>query len=257
MNAVRELVKTVVVVPTYNERDNLPPLVEALLELPVGGLHVVIVDDNSPDGTGRIADELAERSAGRVRVLHRSRPQGLGVAYRVGFSYALSTGADVVIQMDADLSHPTSVIPTMIEALGRDGIGLVIGSRYVPGGATATDWPWRRRQLSVWANRYVNAILRLGVRDATAGFKAWTATTLHEIDFGTTDSSGYSFQVEMNHRTRQLGIGITEVPIVFSERAAGASKMSWRVQLESAAVPWRLRTRRSDQVAVRRYAEAR
>jgi dolichol-phosphate mannosyltransferase len=243
------LPKIVVVVPTYNERENLPALTELLMQLPVGHVNLLVVDDNSPDGTGEVADLLAERYAGRMSVLHRAEPQGLGVAYRAGFACAIEMGADVIVQMDADLSHPVEAIGSMVSGLAIDGIGLVIGSRYVLGGATAQDWPWTRKLLSRFANVYVNAILKLGVRDVTAGFKAWNVTTLRAIDFESTTSSGYSFQVEMNYRTRQAGFAIMEVPITFSERAAGASKMSLRVQLESAVMPWRLRKTRLETVA--------
>jgi dolichol-phosphate mannosyltransferase len=241
----------VVVVPTYNERDNLPTLVRALEDLrrentEFAGLSLLVVDDASPDGTGGIAEELAAASDGTVQVLHRTGVRGLGVAYKDGFTRALDMGADVIVQMDADLSHPVSAIPAMVAALGRRDIGLVIGSRYVPGGATAAEWPLSRRLLSRWANVYVNAILGLGVRDATAGFKAWRASTLGAIEFASTASSGYAFQVEMNFRAIRRGLRIAEVPIVFSERTEGASKMNLRVQLESAAIPWRLRFQQGD-----------
>jgi len=232
--------KVVVVVPTYNERDNLPILAELLAELPVDNLHLLVVDDSSPDGTGELADKLAAESPGAVGVLHRTTKEGLGRAYIAGMTMALDQGADVVIQMDADLSHPASVIPTMLDTLRTTDAAVVLGSRYVPGGSTATEWSWHRKALSAWANFYVNAILRLHVQDATAGFKAWRAETLRAIDLPSITSSGYSFQVEMNYRTVQRGLAIREVPIRFSERAEGVSKMSLRVQLESALTPWKL-----------------
>ena len=230
-----------VIVPTYNEKDNLPDLVGQLLALPLPELRVLVVDDNSPDGTGQVADELAAGSAGRLTVLHRTVKDGLGRAYLAGMSAALQDGADIVVQMDADLSHRPSVIPVMVQTLRTGTAGAVIGSRYVTGGETAADWPWQRKALSVWANAYVNAILNLKVKDATAGFKAWKAATLRAIDLGSIRSNGYSFQVEMNYRAVQAGIAIAEVPISFSERAGGASKMTLKVQLESARTPWRLR----------------
>ncbi|WP_432834204.1 polyprenol monophosphomannose synthase [Dactylosporangium sp. CA-092794] len=230
-----------VVVPTYNERDNLPQLVEQLAALSMPNLRVLVVDDNSPDGTGEVADKLAAQSPNLVGVLHRTAKDGLGRAYIAGLSQALEEGADVLIQMDADLSHPTSAVPAMIDALAGEGVGVVLGSRYVPGGSVAGEWPWHRKALSAWANFYVNAILRMGVRDATAGFKAWHADTLRRIDIASIRSNGYSFQVEMNYRTVRQGLRIVEVPIRFSERTAGASKMSLRVQLESALMPWKLR----------------
>lgn len=237
--------KITVVVPTYNERDNLPQLVDQLMALPLDTLHVLVVDDNSPDGTGEVAEKLASESSGRVAVLHRTVKDGLGRAYVAGMTRALDDGATIVVQMDADLSHPASVIPRMVEMLRTTPAGVVLGSRYVAGGKTAADWPWHRKALSAWANFYVNAILRLHVKDATAGFKAWKASTLEAIDLPTVQSNGYSFQVEMNYRVVRAGLGIAEVPITFLERAEGVSKMSLKVQLESARTPWRLRFGRS------------
>jgi dolichol-phosphate mannosyltransferase len=233
--------KVVVVVPTYNERDNLPVLAGLLADLPVSNLHLLVVDDNSPDGTGEVADKLAAGSPGTVGVLHRTAKDGLGRAYLAGMARALDEGADVVIQMDADLSHPASAIPAMVDTLLTKNAAVVLGSRYVAGGSTATDWPWHRKALSAWANLYVNAILRLHVKDATAGFKAWRAGTLRAIDLPSIRSNGYSFQVEMNYRTVKRGLAIHEVPIRFEERVQGASKMSLGVQLESAITPWKLR----------------
>ncbi|MGW2650349.1 polyprenol monophosphomannose synthase [Streptomyces sp. NPDC001393] len=233
--------KVVVVVPTYNERDNLPVLAGLLAELPVPNLHLLVVDDNSPDGTGEVADELAAGAPDTVGVLHRTAKDGLGRAYVAGMARALDEAADVVVQMDADLSHPVSAIPAMVDTLRTKDAAVVLGSRYVAGGCVATDWPWRRKALSAWANLYVNAILRLHVRDATAGFKAWRADTLRAIDLSSVHSNGYSFQVEMNYRTVKRGLTILEVPIRFEERTRGASKMSLGVQLESALTPWRLR----------------
>jgi len=230
-----------VVVPTYNEKDNLPKLVDQLLALPLGGLRILVVDDNSPDGTGEVADKMAAETPEHVDVLHRTVKDGLGRAYITGMTRALDDGADIVVQMDADLSHPTSVLPLMIETLRTTDAGVVLGSRYVAGGKVAAEWPWHRRALSAWANFYVNAILRLRVRDATAGYKAWHAATLRAINLETIRSNGYSFQVEMNYRAVRAGTSIAEVPITFSERAEGVSKMSLKVQLESALTPWRLR----------------
>jgi dolichol-phosphate mannosyltransferase len=237
--------RVTVVVPTYNERDNLPVAVEQLTALPVPDLHVLVVDDNSPDGTGEVADKLAVDLPEVVSVLHRTEKDGLGRAYIAGITRALDEGADVVVQMDADLSHPAEVIPAMLEELAHPGTGVVLGSRYVPGGSTAAEWKWYRKALSAWANFYVNGILRLGIKDATAGFKAWKADTLRAIDIGSIRSNGYSFQVEMNYRAKRQGIGIAEVPIRFEERTLGASKMSLRVQLESALMPWKLLLGRS------------
>jgi dolichol-phosphate mannosyltransferase len=231
----------VVVTPTYNERENLPILAGQLAQLAVPNLHLLIVDDSSPDGTGKLADELAETSAGkRVAVLHRTVKNGLGRAYVDGMSQAMEAGADIVVQMDADLSHPASAIPEMVRVLTTTDAGVVLGSRYVTGGSTAASWPWHRKALSAWANFYVNAILRLHVKDATAGFKAWRSETLRSIEFSSVRSNGYSFQVEMNYRTVRQGKHIAEVPIHFEERVNGISKMSIATQLESAIMPWRL-----------------
>jgi len=232
--------KITVVVPTYNERENLPVLVEQLAGLGLSGLGVLVVDDNSPDGTGDVADKLAAERPDAVEVLHRTEKDGLGRAYVAGMTRALQGGADVVVQMDADLSHPVSAIPAMIEALSDPAVGVAVGSRYVPGGSTADEWPWHRKALSAWANLYVNAILRLRVKDATAGFKAWRAETLAAVDLPTIRSNGYAFQVEMGYRARRTGMRTVEVPIRFSEREQGASKMSFGVQVESALAPWRL-----------------
>ncbi|MFZ2177188.1 MAG: polyprenol monophosphomannose synthase [Rhodococcus sp. (in: high G+C Gram-positive bacteria)] len=233
--------KITVVVPTYNERDNLPKIVEFLAGLKLPNLHVLVVDDNSPDGTGEVADKLVIDGPIPVGVLHRTAKDGLGRAYVAGMTRALDEGAEIVIQMDADLSHPCEAIPRMVETLNTTDAAVVLGSRYVTGGAVASDWPWHRKALSAWANFYVNAILRLHVKDATAGFKAWHADTLRAIDVVTVQSNGYAFQVEMNYRTVQRGMTIAEVPIRFEERTEGVSKMSLGVQLESALVPWKLR----------------
>ena len=232
--------KVVVVVPTYNERTNLPVLVDLLTDLHVPNLHILVVDDNSPDGTGQVADRLATETSGTVGVLHRTEKNGLGRAYVAGMTRALEEEADVVIQMDADLSHPASVVPLMVEKLFADDAAVVIGSRYVAGGSLATEWPWHRKALSAWANFYVNAILRLHVKDATAGFKAWRADALKAIDLPSIRSNGYSFQVEMNYRTVRRGLRIVEVPIRFEERVNGESKLGLRVQIESAIAPWKL-----------------
>ena len=229
-----------IVVPTYNERDNVPVVVGALLGLSEPDIVVLIVDDGSPDGTGQVADELAARHPGRVAVLHRTEKQGLGRAYVAGMGEALDRGAAIVVQMDADMSHPVATVPIMIEAIRHGGADVVIGSRYVHGGSVADNWPLRRRLLSAGANVYVNVILRLHIRDATAGFKAWRAETLRELDLSAVGSNGYAFQIEMNFRARAIGATVVETPIRFEERSEGASKMTAAVQGEAAVVPWRL-----------------
>jgi dolichol-phosphate mannosyltransferase len=232
--------KVTVVVPTYNERDNLPKIVDLLAALQIPNLHLLVVDDSSPDGTGDVADKLSVEAPIPVGVLHRTVKDGLGRAYVAGMTRALAEGADIVVQMDADLSHPATVIPDMIDKLSTTDAAVVLGSRYVPGGAVAENWPWRRKALSLWANFYVNTLLRLGVKDATAGFKAWRADTLRAIDVESVQSNGYAFQVETNYRTVKRGLRIAEVPIHFEDRTNGASKMSLGVQVESALVPWKL-----------------
>jgi dolichol-phosphate mannosyltransferase len=240
--------RTTVVVPTYNEADNLPALVDALHELDEPGLRVLVVDDSSPDGTGRIAEDLGKRlrSDGEpfVRVLHRPAKQGLGRAYVAGMTRALEEGADFVVQMDADFSHEPNEIPKMLDALERTGAGVVIGSRYVPGGSLDPDWTRARRLLSEWANFYARTILRMDVRDITAGFKLWRREALLAIDLARITSDGYAFQIEMNWEIRRRGYDIVEIPIYFRERREGASKMSFHVQAEAAIRPFQLLLRR-------------
>ncbi|PZG35169.1 polyprenol monophosphomannose synthase [Spongiactinospora gelatinilytica] len=233
-----------VVIPTYNEVDNLPLITQALLALPIDGLRVLVVDDDSPDGTGKVADELAAEHPGRVSVIHRPGREGLGRAYVQGLTAALEAGAGFVVQMDADFSHPVDAVPRLLGTAEATGAACVIGSRYVPGGTLASEWSRGRRALSAWANFYVRTILRIRLRDVTAGFKIWRAGSLAALDLGGIASGGYSFQVEMHYRATRAGMTIIEIPIHFSDRRAGASKMSLRVQLESALMPWRLRFKR-------------
>ena len=232
---------TYVVIPTYNERDNLPVVVERLLALAVPDLHVLVVDDGSPDGTGLVADELARAHGARVQVLHRAVKDGLGRAYVAGMSRALDQGAAAVVQLDADLSHPVRTIPLMLDALTAGGAEVVVGSRYAVGGSTADEWPWHRRALSRSANTYVRRVLRLGVRDVTSGFKAWRAEALREVDLPSSTAQGYAFQVEMAFRCHRLGLVVEELPIHFADRSHGRSKMTLGVQREAAVLPWRLR----------------
>ena len=233
-----------VVLPTYNEAANLPVVVAGLLGLPLPGLRVLVADDNSPDGTGRIADELAARyGPGRMTVVHRAGKQGLGRAYVDGMTRAIATGTEFVVQMDSDLSHAPAYLPQMLGTLLSTGADVVIGSRYVAGASLASEWSWHRRALSGFANYYVRALLHLGIRDVTAGFKIWRRSALEAIDVASIRSNGYSFQVEMNYRTVRHGLKIVELPIHFADRREGESKMNVRVQLESALVPFLLRRR--------------
>src|SRR5580704_9057387 len=234
-----------IVLPTYNEAANLPVIVAELLSLPLTGLRILVADDNSPDGTGAIADELArEHGASRVTVMHRPGKQGLGRAYVDGMTAAIASGAEFVVQMDSDLSHSPEYLPQMLGTLLAAEADVVIGSRYVAGASLAREWSWRRKALSGFANLYVRALLRLGVRDVTAGFKLWRSSALTAIDVASVRSNGYSFQVEMNYRAVDHGLKIVELPIHFSDRREGESKMSLKVQLESAMMPLSLRRRK-------------
>jgi dolichol-phosphate mannosyltransferase len=233
-----------VVLPTYNEAPNLPVIVEQLLALPLTGLKILVADDNSPDGTGTIADELVQRyGADRMTVVHRPGKQGLGRAYVDGMCRAVEAGAEFVVQMDSDLSHAPGYLPQMLGTLLASNADVVIGSRYVSGASLASEWSWRRKALSSFANTYVRVLLRLGIRDVTAGFKLWRSSALETIDVASVRSNGYSFQVEMNYRTIARGLKVVELPIHFADRAEGESKMSLKVQLESALMPFSLRRR--------------
>ena len=205
-----------VVIPTYNEAENLEPIVMAVL---AQGTRVLIVDDASPDGTGRIADRLARRE--RVEVLHRAEKAGLGPAYAAGFAWGLDRGAEILCEMDADFSHDASDLPRLLAAVDA-GADLAIGSRYVDGGATA-DWPLRRRMLSRGGNIFAKVMLGAGVADMTSGFRAFRAGALQALHPEDCRSSGYAFQIEMAWRARHAGFSIAEVPITFRDRTAGTS----------------------------------
>ncbi|MGY0018122.1 polyprenol monophosphomannose synthase [Streptomyces sp. cg35] len=232
-----------VVMPTYNEAGNLPGIAEALMALPLPGLRLLVVDDSSPDGTGEIADRYAERFAGRMAVLHRAGKEGLGRAYAAGMTRAVADGARYVLQMDADGSHPVARVPEMLGVALSTGAGVTLGSRYVQGGTLSDAWGAHRRLLSRWANAYAGTILGTRVRDITGGFNLWREDALRAIDLASVDSAGYSFQVEMKYRALRRGYGIMEVPIHFEDRTVGESKMNLMVQLESVAMPWKLRAR--------------
>lgn len=234
--------QTTVVIPTYNERENLRAIVTALLDLPVPDLNVLVVDDASPDGTGELADELTRELAPRVHVLHRPGKAGLGTAYIAGFTRALAEGADYIVQMDADFSHSPDYIPRFLKLIDR--YDVVVGSRYVPGGKLDERWSFGRYLLSWWANSvYVRLILGLKVRDATAGFKLWRKSALDRIDLSRVEANGYVFQVEMAYLSEQNGLGILEYPIYFEDRRIGKSKMSQRVKWEAASHVWEIRSR--------------
>ncbi len=233
---------TTVVLPTYNEADNLRAITTSLLNLPVTNLDVLIVDDESPDGTGALADDLCKEFAPRVRVLHRPAKSGLGTAYLQGFALAMQNGADYVVQMDADFSHSPDYIPVFLSKI--DGYDVVVGSRYVPGGKLDERWSFWRYVLSWWANSvYVRLILGVKVKDATAGFKLWRRSALEKINLAQVRASGYVFQVEMAYLSEQNGLRILEYPIYFEDRRIGKSKMSMRVKIEAALRVWEIRRR--------------
>ena len=202
-----------VVLPTYNEAANLPVIVAELLGLPLPGLRILVADDSSPDGTGRDRRRACRRSTapGRMTVVHRPGKQGLGRAYVDGMTRAIATGTEFVVQMDSDLSHAPKYLPQMLGTLLSADADVVIGSRYVAGASLASEWSWHRRALSGFANYYVRALLRLGIRDVTAGFKIWRSSALEAIDVASIRSNGYSFQVEMNYRTVRHGLKIVEL----------------------------------------------
>ena len=234
--------KVMVVTPTYNEADNLPILVKELLALDVPGLEILVVDDDSPDGTGQVADTLVEQHGGRVHVLHRKGKMGLGTAYITGFQYALDRGFDYIVQMDADFSHSPAYILQFLEAI-KD-YDVVVGSRYVPGGSLDEEWGWGRYFLSWWANSiYTRLILGVKVKDATAGFKCWRGSTLEGIGLDRVASNGYVFQVEMAYLTEKLGYQFLEIPIHFEDRRIGVSKMTGSVKMEAALRTWEIRRR--------------
>lgn len=231
--------KVIQVIPTYNEAENLPLLVHALLSQPISGLELLIVDDNSPDGTGQVADSLAAEFPDQVNVLHRAGKEGLGKAYIQGFRQALEDGADVIGMMDADLSHPPDRLPALLAAL--DEADVVIGSRYCEGGALDETWPVWRKALSGFANTYTRTILGLPIKDTTGGYRLWRRSALEAIPFERSRSSGYVFIVELAYMAKLAGLTFREVPIYFAERTHGASKMSLRIQIEAALRVWQLR----------------
>jgi dolichol-phosphate mannosyltransferase len=239
-----------VIVPTFNERANLPALVSGLMAHP--NVRMLIVDDQSPDGTGEVADALARQHPGRIDVAHRTAQRGLGRSYIDGIKRGLREPVDVICQMDADLSHDPAQLPALVA--GVDHADVVIGSRYVPGGRIV-NWPWHRRCLSRFANLYIRAVTRLRARDCTSGYRCWRRDALASLPLDDFVSDGYSFLVEMLYRASTLGSRIGEVPITFVERREGESKLSGAVLVESAVTPWRLIATRG--AVARRGAAAR
>lgn len=216
-----------VVVPTYNEAENIAQIVAAVRSQ---GWRLLVVDDGSPDGTGRMADGLAETDPG-VEVLHRTSKGGLGPAYAAGFTAGLAGPADVICEMDADFSHDPTDLPRLIAAI-EDGADLAIGSRYVAGGGVE-DWPWHRRWLSRGGNIYARTLLRTKIHDMTAGFRAFRASALRTLEYGSCEASGYGFQVEMAWKAARRGLDVREVPIMFRDRTRGTSKMGARIAIEA------------------------
>lgn len=247
--------KTTIVMPTYNEAINLPKIVEIILQQPIEDLNILVVDDNSPDGTGNLAEELKISTHGKVQVMHREGKQGLGSAYRQGFLEAISQGADYVGQMDSDFSHPADKLPEMVKLLSD--YDLVIGSRYVEGGKLDESWPFWRKALSGFGNWYARTILQMPVQDATGGFKIWQKEVIESIPLDKVKSNGYVFQVEMNYLAYLSDFKITEIPIYFADRRWGESKMNFRIQIEAAFRTWKLlslyRDLRKNKTKNRRY----
>ena len=235
---MREM-RNLVVIPTYNERENIEPLVRQILGHP--GFSVMVVDDQSPDGTGAVADDLAREFPERVEVLHRTGKRGLGLSYVAGFQLAVTRDVDLICQMDADFSHDPKYLPDLTAAAAD--YDLVVGSRYL-NGISVVNWPLQRLILSTFANRYIRGVTGLTIRDCTGGFRCWRRETLGRIPLARIVSDGYSFMVEMLFEAARQQCRIGEVPIVFVERRVGTSKLSSGVLAESLLMPWRLRLRK-------------
>ena len=228
--------KTLVLIPTYNEKDNIPILVADLMTIP--GVSVMVLDDQSPDGTGKVADELGVKFPGRVHALHRTGQRGLGVSYLEGFHRAIESDYDFVGQMDADLSHDPKYLPAMIE-LAEKGADLVIGSRYL-NGISVVNWPLRRIILSQFANFYIRTVTGLHLRDITTGYRCWRRESLARLPLDRIVSDGYAFLLDVTFMAADAGLEIVESPIIFIERRIGASKLSSGVLIESLLTPWKL-----------------
>jgi len=226
--------KTLVIVPTYNERDNLPPLIDRLMHLPVP-VEVLVVDDNSPDGTGKLADEIAAKNP-MVHVLHRQEKNGLGRAYIAGFKWALERDYEFIFEMDGDFSHNPDDIPAFLKA--AQDADLVLGSRYSRG-IRVINWPLQRLLLSMFAGKYVRIVTGMPVSDPTGGYKCFRRATLLALDLDAVRSNGYSFQIEMTHKIWRRGMRVAEVPIIFTDRFQGSSKMSRKIVYEAFFMVWR------------------
>ncbi len=226
-----------VCIPTYNERENVEAITQAVL-LADSRVDVLVVDDNSPDGTGQLADRLSSMQS-RIQVLHRERKQGLGRAYLAAFEWALRRGYSYVLEMDADFSHHPKYLPQLIDA-AEGGTDLVLGSRYVAGGGTV-NWGFLRRKISQGGSWYARAILGIAVQDLTGGFKCFRRQVLETIDLPSVRSTGYGFQIELTYRTLRKGFAVKELPIVFEDRRVGQSKMDRKIFLEALAMVWKLK----------------
>ena len=235
--AASELKRPLVVLPTYNEAANISEMLQRLAAV-VPAATVLVVDDGSPDATADVAEASASSLPLTVHVLRRGGKLGLGTAYRAGFRWGLEHGHDALVQMDSDFQHDPAAVPSLLTAL-EQGADMAIGSRYVSGGSIPDSWPWYRRGLSRWGNRYASRVLRLGVRDATAGFRAHRSTFMSQLNLDAIDTDGYGFQVQLTYRARQAAGVIVEVPIQFGERTRGDSKMSGRIILEAFAMATR------------------
>jgi len=238
-----------IVVPTYNEKENLPILVDRLRALPLPDLSILVIDDNSPDGTGALADELAVRFPGSVSVIHRAGKLGLGTAYITGFKHMLANEIDLIGQMDADFSHEPEKIIEFVSAITDHD--LILGSRYIPGGSLDHNWPAWRKGLSNFGNIYARTILGVPVKDVTGGFRLWRREVLSAIPWDRVRSNGYVFQIEMAYVAHKLGFKIKEVPIYFADRKLGQSKMNLSIQVEAALRVWGLLARYRDLELVR------
>lgn len=229
---------TKVVIPTFNEAENIVKIIPAILALPIPDIGVLVVDDNSPDGTGDIVEGMKAQYPGKIDCLHRQGKLGLGTAYIAGFKWCIDKGYDFIVQMDADFSHPVEKLKELYETI--PDYDVVIGSRYVKGGKLDETWPFWRKLLSGFGNFYARTILGIKVRDVTGGFKMWRREALAGLPLDRIKSNGYVFQVEMNYTASKLGYRIKEIPIYFAERKLGKSKMSFKVQSEAAVRTWKL-----------------